>query len=279
MSNSLVFPIPIIAGQRVTADDFNNLDLGQYRAFARTGNTSLLADTAFVGAGHLLQFVLFDDAASKVEFLLGDQDLVFNTAFGAGSVSVPADRLKLTGSGLLPIPASQLSLTGASGWPVLATRTLTDFAVDQEWHYDGTEWDSNGLGFGVLTMVGSTLVTASARLRLPMGMTLTSVKLEVRGNLSGATMPTSMPGFVLSRFVAGAYGTATQTIGTAVDTSVNQATFEADHTIVLSGLSHVVLNTSDYILSFLSPDGGNTDTGFRIYRAFVTGTLATLRTA
>jgi hypothetical protein len=239
------------------------MDVGQANALCRSGTTALTAGAVIQGGGYGLVLDFTDDAASYCTVQLDTLDFTFSCA-GAGNVVMPAGDLQLTGS----------------GWPILGSRNLTDIAVEHDWLIaDPTFWSENVLGYGVIEANNTTLEYATARLRLPIGMTLASVKVEVRGTLSGATMPTSMPTATLVYFAAGAYGTPTATVGSQVDTSADQTAFELDHTIVISGLSHTVLNTADYLLTIHSPTGGQTANGFRVYRIFATGTLATLRTA
>jgi hypothetical protein len=262
MSNARVKSTGWSTGEKFTAAQATALDLGQYYAFTRTGVSALLGATTIQGGGFAFSLDFSDNAASQGAILLGDQDFLFQTS-GIGVFSVPADKWRFSGT----------------SWPVLGTRTITDFSPDIAFISDEADWKSNGGGSGGVETTGTSATSCSILLNgLPKGMVITSVKVEVKG-VTGGSLPGVMPTATLYRYGVGAYNIPSATVGSQTDASADNAAFTADHTITITGLSHTVLNNSQYQVNVTSPTGGGVAAGFKIYRVFVTGTLATLRTA
>lgn len=263
MAPTRAFASPIITGQKVSAAQFNALDDGQYNAVSRDGVSTLLSTSLIFGDSFELGIVLSDHATSKFAVYLGNQDAVFDTSGGGGSLQVAADRLKLT---------------GASGWPVLDTaRTLTNKAVPFVPSFDPATWSSPVAAPSYTTTLVDTIAIVHLSLGpLPPGLTLTGYRVDVKG-ATGGTLPGTMPTTTLARYAAGAYAVPTESVGTQADTSGSNAVYVADHAITKTGLSHAVDADSHYVLSLTSGYGGGAAAGFVVYRVFISGTISTLR--
>jgi hypothetical protein len=262
MANSRAKSAGWSTNERLTSAQATAMDVGQANALCRSGTTALTAGAVIQGGGYGLVLDFTDDAASYCTVQLDTLDFTFSCA-GAGNVVMPAGDLQLTGS----------------GWPILGSRNVTDQAVRYAPVADATAWDSNSLGYGIMTASVATATSCSLLLgSLIPGLTITGFKVDVRGATSGS-LPGTMPVVSLFRFAAGAYGTPSETVGSATDASPDDATYVADHQITKTGLSHAVSSSSQYILNVSNGYGGGAATGFRVYRCYISGTLATLRTA
>lgn len=261
MANSKANTTGWSTGDPLTAAQANALDAGQVAALTRSGTTALTGNATISGGGFGFSFDLSDNAASFLGISLGTQHFDIQ-CFGAGTTRLAANKITLTGS---------------SGWPILGTRTLTDKAVHYTPTFDPTSWAYDILG----SVVASVNTVTSCNLilgNLPPGLTLTGFRVDVLGATSGS-LPGTMPTVGLYRFAAGAYVTATETVGTVSDTSANNAAYTTAHPITKTGLTHTVDAGSCYVLTIVNGYGGGAAVGFTVYRPFISGTLSTLQTA
>lgn len=96
-------------------------------------------------------------------------------------------------------------------------------------------------------------------LHLPHGATLTALSATYRGGSGhGGTMPGNKPELTLINMPVGA--TSGSVIGTVVDPTVSAATFETAHAITLSGLSHVVNNTTNAYFAWVKSESAGAGT-------------------
>ena len=246
MANSRGFVSGASSGERLTVTKINTIDLGQYYAVVRNGDTPLLANSTLT---------------------LDTYDFTIVAA----------------SSGLFKCPADKLSLTGTS-WPVLASRTITDYApavqavaAEADWKRKITGAWPNSIAYWECQNVVAAAPIGLLLGALPIGMTVTSCKAVVLGNSTGApggTMPAISFGYTTP-----AAPTTWVAVGDFTDTNTTEGPFETIHNIEKTGLSHVIAGGRQYQLNVLNGYGGNHLAGLALYGVYLTGTLTTLRTA
>ena len=186
-----------------------------------------------------------------------------------GGVWAPSAKIEIAGSGL--------ELSGSTGLilPSVASGSITDYAPGFD-TYPDSNWSKNRMGYQEDTSVASPHYVLFL-FKLPVGVTITDVSLGVRGSTSGTMVsvsPDHRAYMELFQFESTDYAlTDAILLGTAVDSSADNATYTADHKITLSGLSHSVVESSHYGINLVVQTDGNATTGFRAYRPSVTGTI------
>lgn len=176
-----------------------------------------------------------------------------------------------TGGGQFKPDADFTEFTG-TGWPALETRNVSNWAPPCGFQFDPA-------GF-VATLSASHVQIASLYymrfvLSLPTGVAITAVRLPVMRGSTGSGLPGTMPNISLDYMTsAGAF----TNVGSAVDTSANEAAYEAFHNISLTGLNHTVALGRRYFLT-LTGDSASSSTanGLQVWQPFVDLTVTSMR--
>jgi len=274
MTNSRANSLGWSDGDTLTAAQANALDDGQVAALCRGGTTTTTSACTISSTSYA-----FTITATGQTCTLTAATLVLTgttTTMSGTTCSASYTTVGVTASGTCTITAATLALSIGTSWPTLSSRTITDHAVP--YSIVGGNYTLGTTGENFTCFFTNDSYTIKFALFLPQGMTLTSVKLGVLGETSG-TLPGTMPSMTLKRFSATSYGTAAETVGSATDTSANNAAYTVEHDITISGLTHAVVQGSHYILEYTNAAGLGSDNNSYVFKPFITGTLAVLRTA
>lgn len=194
-----------------------------------------------------------------------------------GGVWAPSSVITIGGSGI-ELGGNKLKLLSGT-WPVVDAASLTNYSPLFTYSL-GDSFDTHHDGYIKDNTTASTHYTY-VFLKLPIGCTISSVGLGVRGSTGGMMVSTAAPDnralVELVRFSPTDYATPAAVIGSQQDTSANNLAYTIDHQITISGLSHTVLENNHYALRVTIQPDANAAVGFRIYRPTLTGTISQLR--
>lgn len=170
-----------------------------------------------------------------------------------------------TGIAILDGTVTQIFSDGTNASPVADRRTVSTLSrvVRGIPFFYESEGDIDEYGrFTVNVTTGAVVKTP---LEAPNGATLTAVMLRVIGG-GNTNLPANMPLFRVRKLDITT--NSTSTVGTATDSSADVSAYNAQHNILLSGLSETIDNTVyRYIIEFVSESGANATTGFTVISA------------
>ena len=137
--------------------------------------------------------------------------------------------------------------------------------------YAATDADIDEYGRVIINTTAGTSVKIPVE--APDGATLTGILLRVIGG-GNASLPAVMPRFYLRKLVGNTNTTSSSSA--EVDASANVGAYNAQHSIVMSGLSETVDNTvTRYMVEFVSESGANAVTGYTVITAEIYYTVTT----
>ena len=111
----------------------------------------------------------------------------------------------------------------------------------------------------------------------PNWVTLSNIKVAVRGSTTGALPTGAMAVATLYSYTIGAYETATATVATKTDDSASNAAYVADHLITFTGLTEQISPVKRYNLQIRVPTHANKASGFRVYHVWYTATAGKIQ--
>lgn len=186
--------------------------------------------------------------------------------------------LQVTGSGGLTVSGTgglTVSGSGTAARVKYASRSVTRARrfAPEEGTFDSTYFSFQNGGYFVQGNIGSASVVESPINGLPNGATLTAVTLALQGAITHGGAPATMPTF---RVYYRPYNSITRTqIGsTATDPYTSQATYDAMHTLAVSGLSHTIDTAANtYHVVATGEAGANSIVGLTLAGFTVTCTI------
>ena len=216
MTTASAFSVAKNQGDQLLASEANSLNAGIQAALPRSGTTPLTAACTIQGGGFVCTFIAADNAASQWALTVGALDAVV-TCSGAGSFTLAADKLKLTGT----------------GWPPLASRSVYTLIHGPPLLSQNFAWDAAKIAF----VCSTNNAQWAGEISGPTGAVLTEVQVTIMGD-THAALPATAAIVNVNRSTAA--GVVTLTVATASDTAANVGAFNVAHNITVTGLNETI---------------------------------------
>lgn len=168
------------------------------------------------------------------------------------------------GTGRLHLDADYLLLDGAA-WPTFSSaRSVTSWAPPFNAQHDPASFEAT---LAAALVQVSSLAVVHYFLTFPVDAVISAIRLPVYRSSGGSGLPGTMPNISLDYITT--LGALTN-VGSATDTSANEAAYEAFHNISITGLSHTVAAGRRYILTLTGDSASSSASdGLNIYPPFV----------
>jgi hypothetical protein len=168
------------------------------------------------------------------------------------------------GAGRLHLDADYLLLDG-TGWPTFSSaRSVTSWAPPFTTQHDPASFEAT---LAAALVQVSSLAVVHYFLTFPVDAVISAIRLPVYRASGGSGLPGTMPNISLDYITT--LGALTN-VGSATDSSANEAAYEAFHNISITGLSHTVAASRRYILTVVGDSASSSaSNGLNIYPPFV----------
>lgn len=129
-------------------------------------------------------------------------------------------------------------------------------------NYQFAEWTQTSIGTGLISFQVPSV--------LPAGRKITAVTATWRNTNTTNVAITTMPAISLLSLDHTSDGASPVVVGTASDPTNVLATYKAKHDFSASGLTHVINDNLDYVVTFSGESSTNATTGGVLFRVYLT---------